>query len=152
MRPVRVGGAVCVAARDARLDFAADRVTLDDAVEIEGDDALDAFALRDGFRPPTTQPVTPRPWRFLKRWWSHTHPDQPVFRGVLIDWGDSFRLHQDFEVAACRQCGCTETNACTVRSDQGFRGCAWVEPDFCDGCANPSIKICGPRVFAGAAA
>ena len=152
MKPVRVGGATCVAARDARLDFKANRVTLDDAVEIEGDEALDVFALRDGFRPPAISPVIIRPWSFMKRWWAITHPGQPVFRGVLIDWGESFKAAADSTLRACRSCGCSETNACTVRDGQGSRGCAWVERDLCDACADPSIRLSGPRVFSGSAA
>ena len=90
MKPVRVGAALCVASRDVRLDFAASRVTLDDAVEIDTADALDAFAVRDGFSVPQRWADEFTPWSYMSRWWRCTHPDQPVFRGVLIDWDASF--------------------------------------------------------------
>lgn len=87
MRPERWGASQCLAARDVRLDFNLGRVTIDDAFMIEGED-LDAFAIRDGFRPPAHLDI--RPWRYMARWWAITHPGQPVFRGVLIDWGGTF--------------------------------------------------------------
>lgn len=90
MKPVRIGGAVCDAARDCRLDFGKDVVTLDDAVEMSGDGELNAFAIRDGFRPPASIADRIQPWEYMGRWWALTHPDQPVFRGVLISWGESF--------------------------------------------------------------
>ena len=149
MKPTRVGAAKCVAVRDVRLDFEAGRVTLDDAVEIDGAEALNAFALRDGFRPPE-QPVEIQPWRYMARWWRLTHPDQPIFRGVLIDWDGSFAPAGP--VLACRQCGCTETNACLVRSRGQLVGCSWASADLCTACAHPEIKASGPRVFGPLAA
>lgn len=86
MRPVRIGGAVCQAARQVRLDFEDNRVTIDDAVEIWDENGLNAFAIRDGFGMARGL----QPWEFMSRWWAHTHPDQPIFAGVLIDWGDTF--------------------------------------------------------------
>lgn len=87
MKPLKIGLSICLSVSQVRLDFATDRVLIDDAIEIQGDDALNAFAVRDGFGKvhPTMQP-----WEFMGRWWSVTHPDQPVFAGVLIDWGDTF--------------------------------------------------------------
>ncbi|PZO04007.1 MAG: hypothetical protein DCF29_11005 [Alphaproteobacteria bacterium] len=92
MAPVRLGSATCVANRDVRLDFDADRVTLDDFEVIEGDEALNAFAVRDGFRVPERLASLSEmpPWEYMTRWWRMTHPDSPVFRGVLIDWGLTF--------------------------------------------------------------
>lgn len=87
MQPRRIGGALCQAVRQARLDFAGDRVQLDDAIEILGDTELNAFATRDGFG--DSRAGIP-PWEFMARWWAMTHPDQPVFSGVLIDWGATF--------------------------------------------------------------
>lgn len=91
MKPVRLGSAECVAVRDVRLDFNDQRVTLDDAVTIEDPAELDAFAIRDGFTVPERLIVTVRPWEYMAKWWAQTHPGQPVFRGVLIDWGQTFK-------------------------------------------------------------
>jgi len=90
MKPVRIGGALCRAARDVRLDFHDDLVVLDDAIEISGDDALHAFAVRDGFGPPAELEGKVSGWEIMSRWWTLTHPHHPLFRGVLIDWGDTF--------------------------------------------------------------
>lgn len=91
MKPVRLGAALCVACRDVRLDFTADRITLDDFEVIEGDDALNAFAIRDGFRlPERFADLDIAPWEYMARWWSQTHGEL-MFRGVLIDWDDSFQ-------------------------------------------------------------
>lgn len=90
MRPVRLGSALCVAARSVRLDFTENRVELDDFEVIEDFDALQDFAIRDGFSPP--ERFSCSPWEYMARWWALTHPSQEVFRGVLIDWGDSFRV------------------------------------------------------------
>lgn len=90
MKPVRLGGATCVACRDVRLDFTNNQITLDDFEVIEGDDALNAFAIRDGFRlPEKFADLDIAPWEYMARWWSQTHGEL-VFRGVLIDWGDTF--------------------------------------------------------------
>lgn len=93
MKPVRLGAAICKAAYNVRLDF--DRhspsVTLDDSVVYDTREALNAFAVRDGFTPidrGTRQPVSP--WEYMAAWWRLTHPDHPAFSGVLIDWDDSF--------------------------------------------------------------
>lgn len=90
MRPTRVGGAVCQESRLIRLDFAAGLVILDDAITIEGDEALSAFAISDGFRPPERH-LDVSPWAYMGRWWGVTHPDQPVFSGALITWGSTFQ-------------------------------------------------------------
>lgn len=90
MKPVRLGRAVCVGVRDVRLDFDCHVVTLDDFETIEDPAALNAFAVRDGFRPADRFADMIEPWEYMARWWSLTHPDQPVFRGVLIDWDDTF--------------------------------------------------------------
>lgn len=90
MRPTRLGAGLCRRVVQVRLDFSQDLVTLDDAIEIRGDEALDAFAIRDGFRPWGRAAELLRPWEFMGRWWRATHPDNPVFAGVLIDWDDSF--------------------------------------------------------------
>lgn len=87
MAPVRIGGAICLSANQVRLDFKADTVVIDDAIEIHGDAQLNAFAIRDGFGDSRAGIA---PWEFMGRWWSMTHPDQPVFAGVLVDWGDTF--------------------------------------------------------------
>lgn len=88
MKPVRLGAASCLAVRDVRLDFAENRVELDEFEVIDDWDALQDFAIRDGFSPPERFHMAP--WEYMRRWWSKTHPDQPVFRGVLIDWGQTF--------------------------------------------------------------
>ncbi len=87
MRPRRVGAAVCLNVHEVRLDFAANVVSLDDAITIEGEDLV-AVAIRDGFAPP--ERIKLNAWEYMGRWWKLTHPDQPVFRGVLIDWNDTF--------------------------------------------------------------
>ncbi|QQQ17770.1 hypothetical protein JIP62_10540 [Brevundimonas vitis] len=93
MKPVRLGRAICAASRDVRLDFKTNVVTLDDFEVIAGTEELNAFAVRDGFRLPETFPsaiIKMEPWEYMARWWAMTHPGQTVFRGVLIDWGQSF--------------------------------------------------------------
>lgn len=100
MQPTRLGAAVCKGASQVRLDFRRDRVTLDDAIDIQGDEALDAFAIRDGFPPWGAAADLLRPWEFMSRWWRMTHPDNPVFAGVLIDWDDSFVAFVPQELAA----------------------------------------------------
>lgn len=89
MNPIRIGAAICVGVRDVRLDFAERIVTLDEFEIIEGNEALNAFAVRDGFMPPVGASVWP--WDYMGRWWAMTHPHQcAVFQGVLIDWGSTF--------------------------------------------------------------
>lgn len=83
-----IGRATCVGQHDVRLDFAENVVELDSAVVHDTPEALDAFAVRDGFLPPERLDVTP--WAYMRKWWSVTHGDIPVFRGVLIDWGETF--------------------------------------------------------------
>lgn len=91
MKPVRIGAANCVAVRDVRLDFYENIVTLDDFEVIADQRALDAFAVRDGFRlPDRFRELSISPWEYMGRWWSFTHPAQTVFRGVLIDWDATF--------------------------------------------------------------
>jgi hypothetical protein len=92
--PQRVGFARCVAARLVRLDFEANVVEFDDAVRIETEGELNAFAIRDGF---STQKYRARgfvisPWSYMTRWWALTHPGQPVFAGALVDWDDTFTV------------------------------------------------------------
>lgn len=87
MKPVRIGGAICLSTSQVRLDFKADTVLINDFIEIQGDEQLNAFATRDGFGDSRSGIA---PWEFMGRWWSITHPDQPVFAGVLVDWGDTF--------------------------------------------------------------
>lgn len=87
MRPVRIGGSICLSTSDVRLDFKRDTVLIGQVAELQGDDQLNAFATRDGFG--NSHSGIP-PWEFMARWWSITHPDQPIFAGVLIDWGDTF--------------------------------------------------------------
>jgi len=89
MQPVRIGGAVCVAAREVRLDFRNHEVTQDDAITLSSAEELDAFAVRDGFGGRDRLGLTP--WEFMGLWWRLTHPDQPIFAGILIDWDDSFQ-------------------------------------------------------------
>lgn len=43
--------------------------------------------------------------------------------------------HDPFNERACRQCGCTETNACV---DKHFGACWWIERDLCSHC---QIKV-----------
>lgn len=88
MGPDRLGSALCVAVREVRLDFDAGSVTLDDFEVIEGAEGLNAFAVRDGFAPPARLQV--EAWAYMAKWWALTHPGQPVFRGVLIDWDETF--------------------------------------------------------------
>lgn len=92
MKPVRIGAAVCKGAHDVRLDFTRDLVTIDDAIELRTNVELNAFAVRDGFLPPASVAADLQPWEFMARWWALTHPGQDVFRGVLIDWEDSFEV------------------------------------------------------------
>ena len=84
----KLGVAVCAEVREVVLDFEQDRVVLDDAVELITGLELSAFAELDGFRGPVAGPSS---WGLMRRWWATTHPGQPVFRGVLIGWGESFR-------------------------------------------------------------
>ncbi len=91
MRPVRIGGAVCARVCEVRLDFEAGSVTLDDAVVIQGAEALDSFAVRDGFNAARWPNLGFGSWEYMARWWALTHPEKRVFRGVLIDWSDSFK-------------------------------------------------------------
>lgn len=94
MSPVRLGGATCEASRQIRLDFGANSVELDDAIAITDEAELQAFAIKDGFRPPERLILTITPWEYMTRWWRLTHPDHPVFAGVLTVWGDSFQPFQ----------------------------------------------------------
>ena len=88
MKPTRVGYAVCDGVHDVRLDLDLDVVTLDDAISFTDVESLDRFATADGFG---FFPVgSGTPWKRMKRWRALTHPDHPVFRGVMITWGDSF--------------------------------------------------------------
>ncbi len=84
----RLGSAVCAEVREVVLDFEQDRIVLDDAVELVTGLELSAFAELDGFADPPSQLS---PWGYMRRWWGVTHPGKPVFRGVLIGWGESFR-------------------------------------------------------------
>ncbi|ALL14284.1 hypothetical protein [Caulobacter henricii] len=90
MKPVRIGAAVCVAAREVRLDFRAATVTIEDAMMIDELEDLNAFAIRDGFLPPEHLRATLWPWEYMSRWWLQTHPDHLLFTGVLIDWEETF--------------------------------------------------------------
>jgi len=90
MKPVRLGAATCVAVRDVRLDFRAATVTVDDAMMIDELADLNAFAIRDGFLPPEHLQAVVTPWEYMSRWWRLTHPDHALFRGVLIDWAETF--------------------------------------------------------------
>lgn len=45
--------------------------------------------------------------------------------------GNPIELPQDTGQRHCRQCGCTDAQACMT--DDG--PCHWVEPDLCSGCA-----------------
>lgn len=98
MRPTRVGAASCLNARQVRLDFDRREVVIDEAIVICTTAELDAFAIRDGFNPaaldapPSMRRL--RPWLFMGQFWLETHPDKPVFAGVLIDWGETFIPHQ----------------------------------------------------------
>ena len=63
----------------------------DDAVVIDQFDDLHRFAIRDGFSPNARlvdRGVTP--WEYMALWWRMTHPDRPIFTGVLIDWDETF--------------------------------------------------------------
>lgn len=92
MKPERLGGAVCQTAYDVRLDFkTSPSVELDASITLDTDEALNAFAIRDGFAVPERfADLGWSPWEYMARWWRLTHPDHPVFSGVLIDWDDSF--------------------------------------------------------------
>ena len=54
-------------------------------------------------------------------------------------------------ITTCRQCGCTEDDACIVdgRIDGQHDGCHWVEPDLCSACAFPETRVRGPLLGAG---
>ena len=86
----KLGDATCSEVREVVLDFQGGRVLLDDAIEIDSAEARDAFAQSDGFRAVGGA----RPWHVMRRWWAATHPGQPLFRGTLISWGESFRAAQ----------------------------------------------------------
>jgi len=90
MKPVRIGEAVCQSVCEVRLDFDKHEVVLDDAISIVDRAELNAFAVRDGFRCDNGQAGVDGAWCFMSRWWRLTHPDQPVFLGVLINWDQSF--------------------------------------------------------------
>lgn len=103
MNPGRLGFATCAAARECRLDFDNGEVLLDDAVAITAIGELNAFAVRDGFNPMRSVILAARSlqaWDYMGRWWAATHPDQPVFAGVLIDWGETFEPWVVDQVAA----------------------------------------------------
>lgn len=91
----KLGDAICTGVHEVVLDFTAGRVTLDDAIEISHPGDLDAFAAIDGFGGWNN-----RPWVMMRTWWRNTHRDQPLFRGVLIAWGDSFRPLEAADAAA----------------------------------------------------
>lgn len=90
MSPVRLGGAACEASRLIRLDFNANVVELDDAITMTDEAELQAFAIKDGFRPPERLAAAVTPWEYMAKWWRLTHPGQPVFAGVLTVWGETF--------------------------------------------------------------
>lgn len=139
----KLGDATCSEIREVVLDFAIDRVILDDAVVLETGVELTDFATSDGFGAPP-RPLSP--WGYMRRWWGVTHPGVTLFRGVLIGWGESFAP----TVQACRQCGCTETDACTVQVHGQLQGCSWASADLCTACGTPEIKVAGPRSRAAA--
>ena len=87
MKPIRIGGAVCHRVCDVRLDFDKHEVSIDDAILITGDAALNEFAIRDGFGSSRSGLA---PWEYMDRWWHLTHRDLRVFPGVLVDWDDTF--------------------------------------------------------------
>jgi hypothetical protein len=91
MRPVRIGAATCEGFNSVRLDFSAQTLTIDDTFVIKDFEQLNAFAIRDGFRPNPRQVergITP--WEYMALWWRMTHPDTPIFTGELVDWGQTF--------------------------------------------------------------
>lgn len=94
MKPDRWGSAQCVETHQVRLDFGSDRIVLDDAIVIDGDEELNAFAIRDGFRPRPHLAAAASPWDLMSRWWALTHPEHKVFSGDWIVWGDTFQPHQ----------------------------------------------------------
>lgn len=83
-----IGKSLCTEISEVRLDFEANVVSLGDAIELAEPEELDAFAIDDGFTVPERLRGTVSPWTYMRRWWSVTHPDQNVFRGVLIGWGE----------------------------------------------------------------
>ena len=40
----------------------------------------------------------------------------------------------------CRECGCTEHDACWPAPWPGGEGCAWAEPDLCTACADAQVR------------
>jgi hypothetical protein len=88
--PVRLGSATCLCAPEVRLDFENDIVELDGLPSVEGSDALNAFARRDGFILPERMSMVGGNWQYMKRWWALTHGNIPVFTGRLIYWGETF--------------------------------------------------------------
>lgn len=77
---------VCTEVHEVRLDFEHGEVSIDDAICITTSSGLDAFALADGFGSPFAVRAGVSPWEVMTRWWAMTH-DQPIYRGVLIQWG-----------------------------------------------------------------
>lgn len=100
MKPVRIGEAVCQSVCEVRLDFDKHEIVLDDAIAIASPAELNAFAVRDGFRCDNGQAGVDGAWHFMSRWWRQTHPGQPVFVGVMIDWGQSFEPALGFSPCA----------------------------------------------------
>lgn len=82
-----IGRAICTAVHEVRLDFEHDEVTLDSAVNLSGEQYLDAFAVRDGFGGDLSERAGISAWKHMSRWWALTH-GEPIFRGVLIEWGE----------------------------------------------------------------
>ena len=127
MRPSRVGWAVCQRARDVRLDFQCNLVTLDDSIEISGSAELSAFAAQDGFSiidgsAPAALGLTP--WEYMRRFWLQTH-DTDVFRGVLIDWGDTFTTAEPVAPLPERHAEALFTASLSLRLDRARGAKAW---------------------------
>lgn len=93
--PKRLGLAVCRGAGPIRIDFAAPvgkagrpvvhieaiwASGMMESIFYHGAEALDLFAVRDGFQD----------WRDLERFWDETHDKPPSWSGWWTFWGDSF--------------------------------------------------------------
>ena len=51
----------------------------------------------------------------------------------------TFKRLRSMGVRICRNCGCTDDNACLVDDGNKLRGCYWVERDLCSVCAGEDM-------------
>jgi len=60
----------------------------------------------------------------------HRDPLVRATRKIVVQAALALDQAQAASPAACRECGCTDNDAC-------FPSCFWVEPDLCSACATP---------------